>query len=66
MPDSAHQCCRNDSPVNDGNYIHPIPLQMLVAAKGVWGGEGRAGTIVWFEAYSVLGVIGRGGRGVDM
>lgn len=35
MPRGAYlQFYWNDSPVNDGNYIHPIPLQMLVAAKG--------------------------------
>jgi hypothetical protein len=35
MPRGAYlQFYWNDSPVNDGNYIHPIPLQMLVAGKG--------------------------------
>lgn len=35
MPRGAYlQFYWNDAPVNDGNYIHPIPLQMLVAAKG--------------------------------
>jgi hypothetical protein len=35
MPRGAYlQFYWNDSPVNDGNYIHPIPLQMLVAGRG--------------------------------
>jgi hypothetical protein len=42
MPRGAYlQFYWNDSPANDGNYIHPIPLQMLVAAKG----EGRTCTL---------------------